>query len=195
MRLFVNARLDRVIPKSCKGSACTSRSLSAQAGKKRRRQLRLFDRALGGMEVQDLLLMDYADIQASSYAGALKAFYDLDAKRLSSTCRARHHAAGLVQDARPVPSVQLRGNAYLAISNELGVSTRRGLLNDAYSIQAWIRLEPFDGQDAYTVFANGDLSEEAGMSLYVARRNELASWRAARQMRPMVSKGTVQPEL
>ncbi len=72
------------------------------------------------------------------------------------------------------PSVQLRGGAYLAISNEPGINPA-GRRNDAYSIQAWIRLEPFDGQDAYTVFANGDLSEEAGMSLYVAR--DEASWR------------------
>ena len=46
------------------------------------------------------------------------------------------------------------------------------------------------------MFANGDLSEEAGMSLYVAR--DEASWRLCAlrgDEEPMISKGLVQPQL
>lgn len=196
VRLFVNGALNQVVQKSCRGSACTKQFVIGGGVKGGVRQLRLFNRALGGEEVQDLLLMDYADIQASSYAGGLAAFYDFGCKTPVE------HVSGssitLQGDAKMralFPSVQLRGNAYLAISNEPGINPA-GRRNDAYSIQAWIRLEPFDGQDAYTVFANGDLLEEAGMSLYVARDG--ANWRLGAlrgDEAPMVSKGTMQPEL
>lgn len=196
VRLFVNGALDRVVQKTCKGSACTEPFVIGGGIKGGVRQLRLFDRALGGAEVQDLLLMEYADIRASSYAGALAAFYDfgcgIPVERVTST------SIELQGDAKMralFPSVKLQGNAYLAISNEPGINPA-GRRNDAYSIQAWIRLEPFDGQDAYTVFANGDLLEEAGMSLFVARDGE--DWRLGAlrgDEAPMVSKGAVQPEL
>lgn len=196
VRLFVNGALDRVMQKPCKGSACTKPFVIGAGVKGGVRQLRLFDRALGGMEVQDLLLMDYADIQASSYAGALKAFYDFGCKMpVEHVSGSPITLQGNAKMRALFPSVQLRGSAYLAISNEPGINPA-GRRNDAYSIQAWIRLEPFDDQDAYTVFANGDLLEEAGMSLYVARDG--TSWRLGAlrgNEAPMVSKGTVPPEL
>ncbi|MDU1908845.1 MAG: LamG-like jellyroll fold domain-containing protein, partial [Eggerthella sp.] len=196
VRLFVNGSLDRVVQKPCKGSACSKPFVVGTGVKGGVRQLRLFDRAFGGMEVQDLLLMDFADIRASSYAGSLVAFYDFGCK--APVERVSGSTIALQGDAKMralFPSVQLRGSAYLAISNEPGINPA-GRRNDAYSIQAWIRLEPFDGQDAYTVFANGDLSEEAGMSLYVAR--DEASWRLCAlrdDEEPMISKGLVQPQL
>lgn len=196
VRLFVNGALDRVVQKPCKGSACSKPFVVGTGVKGGVRQLRLFDRAFGGMEVQDLLLMDFADIRASSYASSLAAFYDFGCK--APVERVSGSTIALQGDAKMralFPSVQLRGSAYLAISNEPGINPA-GRRNDAYSIQAWIRLEPFDGQDAYTVFANGDLSEEAGMSLYVAR--DEASWRLCAlrgDEEPMISKGLVQPQL
>lgn len=196
VRLFVNGALDCVVQKPCKGSACSKPFVVGTGVKGGVRQLRLFDRAFGGMEVQDLLLMDFADIRASSYASSLAAFYDFGCK--APVERVSGSTIALQGDAKMralFPSVQLRGSAYLAISNEPGINPA-GRRNDAYSIQAWIRLEPFDGQDAYTVFANGDLSEEAGMSLYVAR--DEASWRLCAlrgDEEPMISKGLVQPQL
>lgn len=196
VRLFVNGALDRVVQKTCKGSACAKPFVIGGGIKGGVRQLRLFDRALGGEEVQDLLLMDYADIQVSSYAGSLAAFYDFGCKApVEHVAVSSIELRGDAMTRALFPSVKLQGSAYMAISNEPGINPA-GRRNDAYSVQTWIRLEPFDGQDAYTVFANGDQLEEAGMSLYVAR--DEASWRLAAlrgDEPPMVSKGTVPQEL
>ena len=112
VRLFVNGALDCVVQKPCKGSACPKPFVVGAGVKGGVRQLRLFDRAFGGMEVQDLLLMDFADIRASSYAGSLAAFYDFGCK--APVDRVSGSTIALQGDAkmRPLfPSVQLRGNA------------------------------------------------------------------------------------
>ena len=131
VRLFVNGSLDRVVQKPCKGSACSKPFVVGTGVKGGVRQLRLFDRAFGGMEVQDLLLMDFADIRASSYAGSLVAFYDFGCK--APVERVSGSTIALQGDAKMralFPSVQLRGSAYLAISNEPGINPA-GRRNDA----------------------------------------------------------------
>ena len=164
------ARSDRVVQKPCKEARVLEAVCRGNGPRERVRQLRLFDRAFWrGWEVQDLLLMDFADIRASSTRARWRRSTTSDARLLSSACPARlSRCRAMRRCALCSLPFSCGGSAYLAISNEPGINPA-GRRNDAYSIQAWIRLEPFDGQDAYTVFANGDLSEEAGMSLYVAR--------------------------
>lgn len=194
VRLFINGVLNQVVRKTCAGSGSSQPFVLGDGIQGEMRQVRLFDRAFGAMEVQETLLMDYADLKASSYAAALAAYYDLSVA--SPVERVSNSTIALKGDAEMrtlIPAARLQGNAYLAISNEPAINPA-GRRNDAYSIQAWIRLEPFEGQDLYTVFANGDQMEEAGMSLYVAR--DQTNWRLCTlrgDEEPQMSRGVVSP--
>lgn len=70
VRLFVNGALDRVVQKPCKGSACSKPFVVGTGVKGGVRQLRLFDRAFGGMEVQDRSFQIYQSLSLLSLEAA-----------------------------------------------------------------------------------------------------------------------------
>lgn len=190
MRLFVNGALD-CGSRSCRKCARKLFVVGQGAGG-RVRQLRLFDRAFGGMKwicCPMILLISGRPPTRASAGGVLRLLMAFCRARVStdlSRCRAMRRCALCLfcsaagQRAHPV------------ISNVHAPCGRR---NDAFIPSRLDQVELSDGQDAYTVFANGDLSEEAGMSaVRGARRSELAPARCGRRGAHDFE-GPVQPQL
>lgn len=175
LRIFVNGAL--VIASACSrtAAACADPIVVGDGLVGSVRWVRTFSRALSADEVAEAMALDFDEVRASPVGSSLTSFADFTravptervggaAVELESGAAVRQFDTGL----------RLTGGACAAVSNEPEANPAGGG-NDAYTVQAWVMLDPIDGKDVYTVFANGDPAGEAGMSLYIAAAG--GTWR------------------
>lgn len=131
------------------------------------RQVRIFNCALSSDQVNTYLLE--TDLSNEEFKNSLAAYYDFSnipileriteqKISLKNTAELRLFATGAL----------FQGNSFFTIDGEPYINPA-GKGNDSYTVQAWVftKLNEFDNR--YTIFANGDVTDRAGMSLYIER--------------------------
>lgn len=142
------------------------------------RQVRIFNCALDSDQVNRYMME--TDLSNQDFKDKLAACFDF------SQIPAAERVGGL-PIALPEASMQqavsqgalFHGNAYLTIDRENNINPAGGG-NDSYTVQGWVFLEPDREAGRYTIFANGDVNDWAGMSLYIEEDDGTYYAKAAR---------------
>ncbi|XCP84000.1 LamG domain-containing protein [Roseburia hominis] len=142
------------------------------------RQVRIFNCALDSDQVNRYMMV--TDLSNQDFKDKLAAYFDF------SQVPAAERIGGLpviIPEASMQQAVSqgalFHGNSYLTIDRENNINPAGGG-NDSYTVQGWVFLEPDREEGRYTVFANGDVNDWAGMSLYIEEEDGKYYAKAAR---------------
>ncbi len=130
------------------------------------RQVRFFDSALTADQVRHYML----NTEVASLA-SLAAYFDF------SRIPAEELVRGLPVEAETASMYRLcskgalfLGHTFASIDKEARINPG-GKHNDPYTVQAWVYFQDSEEGEKQTVFSNGDVTADAGMSLYIERLN------------------------
>jgi hypothetical protein len=131
------------------------------------KQVRVFKATLDSDAVKRYMLQ--GDLDDADFRSALAAYYDF-----SQIPAAEALAGGSVamkKNARQdgfSSGALFSGNAFIEIDDEPQVNPAGGG-NDAYTVQSWVYPEPSDLEMRHVIFANGDVMDDCGMTLYIEK--------------------------
>lgn len=131
------------------------------------REVRIFKKALNSDQV--VLYMMNSNLSDPEYKSLFAAYYDF--KQVPAVEQIKNKIIPLPnQNMQQYVSVGalFHGNSYITIDREPKINPG-GLGNDAYTIQTWVYFTPNEFEDSQTIFANGDVNDMAGMSLYIEK--------------------------
>lgn len=142
------------------------------------RQVRIFNCALDSDQVNRYMMQ--TDLSDQDFKDKLAAYFDF------SQVPAVERVGGL-PITLPEASMQqavsqgalFYSNSFLTIDREHNINPAGGG-NDSYTVQGWVFLEPDREAGRYTIFANGDINDRAGMSLYIEEEDGKYHARALR---------------
>ena len=167
--LYINGVSDAYTAISGKGSYKEEPVIFGQNFQGMIRQVRIFHCALTAEQINGYMMS--TDLSDETFQKSLAAYFDFS--QIPAVERIKQGSIVLKETAEQqlvFSGISFEGNSFLTIDDEPQINPA-GNGNDSYTVQAWFFLNPNEFEDRYTIFANGDVSGVAGMSLFVERIN------------------------
>lgn len=170
--LYINGSFDSYTAISGQGTAKSGPFILGEGWSGMLRQVRIFNCALNGDQIKAYMMMD--DMSDTTFKKLLSAYYDfsqIPAKERISDKQLL--LSGGAEQKLIAMGAKFNGNSFLTIDQEPDINPA-GMRNDSYTIQAWVLWQPDEFEDRQTIFANGDVNDMSGMSLYIERETGYA---------------------
>lgn len=165
--LYINGSFDSYSAITGQGTAKSGSVIFGEGLSGMLRQVRIFNCALNGEQVKAYMMTE--DMSDTAFKNSLSAYYDFSLIPAKERINDEQLLlSGGAEQRLTAMGAKFVGNSFLTIDQEPDINPA-GKGNDSYTIQAWVFWQPDEFEDRQTIFANGDVNDMAGMSLYIER--------------------------